>query len=307
MKNTIRIVRILFILTLLILSDGINAQSINTMFTLGVVMPQPSNDFSQEQITKLETKIVQIINNSEGMTVDYTNDFVVYPVISIEESSVVDGGMQNITVTSIEVSLFVKQVSKNFIFSTVSKKIKGSGTNKPKSTSNAINQINVNDKLFVQFLLDAKTKILKYYNENCSSILNSANKLSKQQDYEQSISMLQSVPIACSSCYIKAQENSLEVYKKYQTLLCTKNITKAKNAITLHNYDDAFQSLEIIDPSSTCYPEVKKLIAEISSKVERKEKQELDLEKQRINAEREIAKAYYSRTVKLVNYNILVL
>ena len=299
--------RIALILTFFILNYGSKGQSTNTTFTLGIVMPQPTNDFNQEQITKLETKIVQIVNNSDGMTVDYTNDFVIYPVISVEESNRVEGGMQNITVTSIEVSFFIKQISKNIVFSSVSKKIKGSGNNKAQSISNAISQINVNDRSYVQFLINGKTKILKYYNDNCSSIINTANTLSTEQDYEQSISILQSIPSVCTSCYNQAQEKSLEIYKKYQTLLCTKNIAKAKDAIALNNYDGAFQSLEIIDPNSTFYPEVKKLIAEISSKVERKERQEFDLEKQRINAEKEIAKAYYSRTVKLTNYNILVL
>jgi hypothetical protein len=51
---------------------------------------------------------------------------------------------------------------------------------------------------------------------------------------------------------------------------------------------------------------VEKLIAQISSKVDRKEKQEVELEKQRIDAIKEIGKAYYSNSIKLVKYDVLV-
>jgi chaperonin cofactor prefoldin len=96
------------------------------------------------------------------------------------------------------------------------------------------------------------------------------------------------------------------VYKKYQSILCSQNLTKAKASIAINNYSEALEALEIIDPSSSCYSEVEKLIAQISSKVDRKEKQEVELEKQRIDAIKEIGKAYYSNSIKLVKYDVLV-
>ena len=74
----------------------------------------------------------------------------------------------------------------------------------------------------------------------------------------------------------------------------------------IHSQANALETLEQIDPASSCYNEVEKLITEISQKVDRKEKQEFDLEKERINAVKEIGKAYYSNTIKLVQYNIIV-
>lgn len=282
------------------------AQTENVTFTLGIVMPEPSNDFSPEQIQKLASKITQIINNSNEVTVGYTNDIVVYPIISVDETSVVEGGMQNITVTTIEFSLFVKQISTNLVYNSFSKKIKGSGNNKSQSITNAFSQIKASEETYKQFILISKSKILNYYNENCKTIIQTSNNLLAKQDYEQSISLLQSIPIASTNCYNEAQKKSLEVYKKYQSILCSRNLTKAKAAIATNNYDNALEALEIIDPASTCYPEVQKLITQISSKVDRKEKQELDLEKQRINAIKEIGKAYYSNSIRLIKCNILI-
>src|SRR5688500_11370283 len=117
------------------------AQAPNATLTLGVVVPEPSEEFNQEHIQKLSSKVTQILNNSNEVTVGYTNDIVVYPVISINETGVVEGGLQNITVTSVDFSLFVKQISTNLVYNTFSKKLKGSGNNKAQAISNAFSQI----------------------------------------------------------------------------------------------------------------------------------------------------------------------
>lgn len=292
-----------------------NAQSSGATLTLGVVVPAPSDEFNQEQLTKVTSKITQIINNSNEVTVGYTNDIVVYPVITVNETGVVEGGLQNITVTTLDFSLFVKQISTNLVYNTFSKKIKGSGNNKAQAISNAFSQIKTNDDAYKQFIIASKEKILKFYAENCKAIIQKADNLSAKQDYEQSISLLQSIPDASAGCYSEAQKKSLVVYNKYQTILCSKNITKAKGDIAIKKYEDALAALEVIDPASSCYPEVKKLIAQISSNIERKEQQKVDMEKQRINADvetqrinavKEIARSYYASKVRVVNYNVIV-
>ena len=269
-------------------------------------MPNSSSDFSQEQIQKLESKIIQIINNSNDVMVGYSNDFIVYPIVSIEETNIVEGGLQNLTVTSIDLSLFVKQVSTNVVYNSISKRIKGSGNNKSQSITNAFSQIKTNEESYKQFLSTSKTKITKYYTDNCKKIIQNAENLATKQDYEQSLGIFQSIPNSIENCYNEAQSKSIEIYKKYQSILCSKNLTKAKAAIAINDFPNALETLEQIDPSSSCYNEVKKLITQISQKVDRKEKQELDLEKQRINAIKEIGKAYYSNTIRLIKYNVIV-
>lgn len=203
-----------------------NAQSTN--FTLGIILPVATAEINQVQIQKLETKIAQIINISNEATVGYFNDFVVYPVVSIDETSVVEGGMQNITVSTIDFSLFVKQLSSNLVYNAFSKKLKGSGNNKAQAITNAFNQIKVKDEIYLQFIKTAKAKIFEYYNDNCKLIIKKAGDIAAKQDYEQALGILQSIPSASSSCYNEAQKKSLDVYKKYQTILCTKNVNRQK-------------------------------------------------------------------------------
>lgn len=301
--------RISIFLVLLVIGFIVNieiAKSQSPSFTLGLVMPDPSNEFNLEQIQKLESKITQIINNSNSVFIGYSNDIVVYPILSVEETQVVEGGMENLTVSKVEFSLFIKQISSNLVFNSFSKTLSGSGKTKFLSITNAINQIKTQDNNYQKFILESKDIILKYYTDNCESIIKHAETLSSKQEYEKSISLLQSIPEILSVCYTKAQSKSLEVYKKYQSVLCVQNITKAKAFIATNNYESAIEVLEIIDPTSSCYPEVKKLIDQIASRIDKREKQEFDLEVQRISSIKEIGKAYYSNTIRTIKYNVLV-
>lgn len=277
-----------------------------TDFTIGIIMPDASGEITQSNILKIENKIAQIINNSNEAIIGYSNDFVVYPVVTMDDISVAEGGMQNITVATIDFSLYVKQVSSNLVYNTISRKLKGSGSNKAQAIANALNQIKANDDAYLQFIKVAKSKILKYYSDNCKSLIQKAENLSSKQEYEQALGILQAIPSNIANCYSEAQNKSIDIYKKYQTVLCTKNVNKAKAEIAVNNYAAALEALEMIDPTSNCASEVKKMIAQISSKVDKKDQQEYDLTKLRINAIKEIGKAYYANTIRLVSYNVIV-
>ena len=65
----------------------------STDFTIGIVLPQADGDITLSHIQKLESKIMQLINNSNQAIVGYSNDVVIYPIITVNETSLVEGGM----------------------------------------------------------------------------------------------------------------------------------------------------------------------------------------------------------------------
>jgi len=268
-------------------------------------MPHDSDVLSEIQLKKIESKLIQIINNSGNATFGYSNDFVVYPVISLENTGVVEGGMQNITVATIEVSLFVKQISTNLVYGTVDKKLKGSGNNQALAISNAISQINNTDPVFNQFIAASKNKIVHYYQTNCSAIISQAKSLALKKEYEQAISILYAIPPLIGNCYDESEKLSLTYYLGYQKNLCAKNMQIAQGYMALKEYKEALDAILVIDPSSPCYQDAKKVISQISQKIDIAHKEEMNLESQRIAAVKEIAKAYYSRTIRYVNYYLV--
>ena len=285
--------------------------------TLSVVMPDNDVDMEQTQLSLLETKIIYLVTNNGMAAGNNYSNFVVYPKFSIVESKVVEGGMQNIHVTTCELSLFIKQTDNNLIFSTISKELKGSGSSKIASITNAISQIQANDAAFSEFIEKGKRKIIQYYSSKCSEIISKAENNAKANNYESAIALLMTVPVEANECYKLSQNKSLLYFKAYQNEYCSKLIQEAKLLLSAHNYQSALDKLILVDPRTSCNTEAKTIMENVANKIDNKEKKEWDLkvkmidnnvnlEKARINAIKDIAVAYYKRKPTVIKYNYII-
>lgn len=284
---------------------------------LSVVMPDNVDGLDNSQISKLQTKVTQIVTETGLAATGYNNNFVIYPKFAIYDSNVVESGIQNITVVTADLSLFIKQVDNNLVFSTINKPLKGSGSTKALAITNAISKISISDQDFKTFIETGKQKIFSYYTTKCDDILNIADTYIKRQQYEQAIGLLMSVPEEVSACYSKIQLKAIEVYKAYQTQRCSVLIQKAKTTLASNDYVGALNILSKIDPSASCFIEAQNIAEQAKKKVDADEKKQWDiqmklyddavsLEKQRIEAIKEIAIAYYKSQPTKVTYNYII-
>ena len=308
---------IIIIIILLAFANAVAQSSTDVgKIALSVVMPDNVDGLDASQLSKMETKIIQIVSATGLATSGYNNNFAIYPKFAIYETNTVEGGMQNIIVTTCELSLFIKQVDNNIMFSTVSKTLKGSGTNKEMAITNAISKISINDQQFKVFIENGKRKIIAYYELKCGDIISKSENLANMQDYEQALGLLMMVPEEVS-CYKKVQEKSIKIYKDYQNKKCIIQLQDAKTQLAANNYNDALNTLSQVDPSTSCFKESQMLINNIATKVSIEEKKKWDfkmdvysnnvaLEKQRIDAVKDIAVSYYKSKPTTVNYTYLV-
>jgi len=303
----------------IVLSNNLFGQTTNDVgkIALSVVMPDNVEGLNASQLSKLETKISQIVIASGLAASGYNNNFVVYPKFAIYETNIVEGGMQNITVITSELSLFIKQVDNNLMFSTISKPLKGSGNNKELAITNAIFKIPSNDPEFKTFIETGKTKIIKYYETKCEDIIKKSDGFVKMQKFEEALGLLMSVPEEVASCYNQIQDKSIIAYKEYQTQKCSELIQKAKTTLASNDFVGALNILADIDPSATCFKEAQTIAKTAETKVTAEEKKQWDfqmkqyndevsLEKQRVNAIKDIAVAYYKSQPTTVSYNYIV-
>mgnify|MGYP000843965833 FL=1 len=297
--------KIILFITICVVSQFVKAQSTLEIgkISLSVVMPENVDGLDVSQLSKLETKIIQIVTNSGIGASGNNNSFVIYPKFAIYENNVVEGGMQNIIVVKSELSLFIKQVENNVLFSSISKTISGSGSSKLTAMTNAISKIDINDNDFKTFVETGKGKIIKYYESKCSDIITKSESLVKKQDFEQALGLLMSVPEEVA-CYNKVQDKSIEVYKAYQNQKCKTLIHDVNISVTNNDYSKALETLNLIDPSSTCFKDAQAIMKKIEGKIDAEQKRQLALqmkvyndqvalEKLRINAVKDIAVAYY--------------
>lgn len=308
----------LFMCTLL-LSSQMKAQSSNDIgkIALSVVMPENIEGLNSSQLSMIETKISQIVTSAGLGASGYNNSFIIYPKFAVYETNVVEGDMQNLTVITSELSLFIKQYDNNIMYATISKTLKGSGKTKELALTNAISKIPTNDPEFAKFIETSKTKIVKYYEEKCEDIIKKSDSFVKMQKYEDALGLLMSIPEEVSSCHNQIQLRSITAYKAFQTQKCSEILQKAKTTLAGSDYVGALNILSEIDPSATCFNEAQMIAQKAEDKVTALEKKQWDfqmqqykdgisLEKQRVNAIKDIAIAYYKRKPRTINYNIIV-
>jgi len=245
---------------------------------IGVDMSTCSNELTLNNISKLETKLIQTITISGFSSNGYNKSILISPKFEIYEDSFTQATLQAVHIVKANLTLIVKQKDDNFLFTTMMKEIIGSGSSKEQAISNAIMQINSNDSDIKNFLDSSKEKIYNYYEKNCSNIIKKAELFAKTQQYENSFSCLLAVPVQATSCYDKIETKAVEVYKSYQSQNCRKLLLVAKSQITIKNYSQAIDVLTDIDPSTTCFNEAKILVQSIENKINAEDKKQWDLQ-----------------------------
>lgn len=306
------------IFSMLLVFCNIKAQPSSEVgkIALSVILPENVDGLDISQLSKMESKITQIVTSTGLASSGYNNNFVIYPIFAIYETNVIEGGMQNITVVTCDLSIFIKQVDNNVVFSSISKQLKGSGQNKKTALTNAISKISTNDIEFKTFIKNGKDKIIQYYESKCQDIISKSEGLVKMQDYEQALGLLMTVPEEVS-CYNKVQQKSIEAYKAYQKQKCIVQLQEAKIELASNNYSSALNILSQIDPSTPCFKESLSLVNNAASKIDVEEKKQWDLEmkvynddvaleKQRINAIKDVAVAYYKSKPTTISYTYLI-
>lgn len=281
---------------------NVSAQGVN----LGVAFPQNDTRFDQS-ISKILVNRLQAILNKDDIS-EAGGDFVIIPKTSVLSNDLIESGMKNIYKVEIELTLNVTQLSSNKSFGTISIELKGSGMrNEQAAFKDAISSIKKTNPQLDNFFKTTKQKIIDYYQSNTSAILSQASSIAQQGDYEKAIAMLSSYPVGLKGS-TEVTKKLNQIYDAYRTKNCQQIILEARSAISVKNYSLALDLLSGIDTgSSSCKSEATSLINSINKEVRAKDAQDradrqrreslaADVEKTRLNAAAQVAKAYYQRT-----------
>jgi tetratricopeptide (TPR) repeat protein len=226
--------------------------------------------------------------------------------------------MKNTVSYSIDLGIFVKSVADGRIFSSYSKTLKGIGTNKNTALNNALNDFDPKSKDLYDFYVKTGEKIAKYFESKCDDFISKADSYAKMGKYEEAIGLLMSIPNISSNCFNKVKTKSIEVYKLHLNKTCKSLILTSKAYYTKRDIESAVKTICLIDPTSECFVEANEFLDSIEKDLKENEKEELktklkvyqdqlELEKIRISAIKEIAIAYYSKNPSTFNYFDIVI
>lgn len=303
--------KFVFLIIVIAINSALRAQQNNTikLFNNLEYVISANNNLPSGIADRLYRKVTQLINQTGVAEIGFSTFFVA-PKLDILSESSSEAGMANVYLAECEFYLSINRVSMSenhtggATFASFTKRITGSGLNKNDAIINALNNISSSDKDIVNFISESKQKIEDYFKTNCDDVIKQAERALKINDYSQAIALYFSVP-SSAPCYSKALQRSEGVYVKYVEDECNKKILKLKGFAALAQtqgryYDSAINVIKDLSPASdNCNADAADIIAKIESKLSDQQKQDYDLEKQKLTNKAETDKEMYKAMAEI--------
>jgi hypothetical protein len=323
-------VKILFVILTVCLSN-INAQTLDDFGKIALKVQVTDQKMPDEAKEMLENRMKQIVTHFGIGSMGGNSRFVMEAKADILNKDITATAPRRIS-QKVKITFYTGDVMRQKIFSNVSVTCTGVGTNETKSFIAAINQINPKNENFKTFLEEGKNEIIAYYNTECAQTQKEAQALSERGEYGEAIYRLALIPDVCADCYAKSLElQGIYFTKKIETE-GSALFTQAK-AIWAEqpNSDGAAKIAKLIpriNPQVSFIRDVNAFTGIVSKVVHAQELREWEqkvreyndhvkaaekradrnyqLEKQRIQAYREIAVEYAKNQPKKI-YNTLII
>jgi hypothetical protein len=199
--------------------------------------------------------------SKEGLS-SYYSRYIMWPrvdVLSQEPTATVPV----MYVTELDVTFYIGDNVTQTVYNEISYTVKGVDKKSNKSYFRALKKIKSTNSESIDFINEAKSRIIEFYNSKCDFILEEAKSMAQRKEFDKAIYNATSIPEICKECYMKGQELSVDIFIQKMENECMELIAKAKSAKARDDYDYAARYLSSILPDVSCYDEAQLLLKEI--------------------------------------------
>jgi len=268
---------------------------------ISVYAADNSESFPQGAKAMMENKLTQLLTRNGIAGMDYMGQFILTVTTTPLDKDVIAGPPMKIA-EKMEMNLYIVDALAKTIFSSTSFTVRGLGETENKCYLNAISHMPLQTPAVAKFISEGKQKIIDYYDHEGEALIKKAHFLAKQKSYEEALAIVSLIPQQ-SKNYDAALAAGLEIYQMYLDNECNIYLAAARQAWAAEQNAQgaaaAGEYLANILPDAGCYDDAMELYKEIKGKVlddwkfEMKKYQDgIDLEKQRIDAMRQVGVAY---------------
>ena len=277
-------------------------------FPLMIVVPDQTVELSPMAVTQLTSKIRQAVTlNGMAGGANYSNFCIKANLVEISKQAT--SGLRPLITVTTSMELVVENTRSGEKFSSTTVNLSGAGKNDKMAYMAAISSLNPQNTALQSFMKSAKKKIVNYYDSQTGNIIRQAKTLATQQDFEQALYLLTSIP-TCINNYDAVEAAILSTFQTFVNQDCTAKINKARHAWNASQDREgakiAGAYLAAINPAAQCYDDAMELADEIRQRIgeewewakdlkdfgKEMARSQVELEKIRIEAARAIGEAY---------------
>jgi hypothetical protein len=249
----------------------------------------------------LESKLTRIITENDG-NVGYANGpLCLLAKFNLLEKDIV-GGAPAVISQRLNITFYIANIVDRKVIASTDVEVQAAGQSDAQLYTAAIRQLNPQNKKLRAFMAAGREKALAYYDNNADAIIKRAQQLASMKDYEEALYLLTGAP-ECSKSIDKYMNACRPVFQAYIDDRCHEYLIKAQTVwAAAQNSEGARKAgvfLTEIYPEASCYGEAAKLLEEMRNRIGeewdlklRRYDDSVSLEKQRINAWREVGSAF---------------
>ncbi|MEO7283127.1 hypothetical protein [Gelidibacter sp.] len=287
--------------------------------TLAAYVPEQIDKMPDAARSILANKLNQIVTQSGMGGSAYNERFIITANVNVINKDLT-ATAPPMTAFVLEVTLYIGDGIVGTKFSSTSISAKGVGENETKAYISALKGISPSNSSIQNFVENGKSKIIEYYNSKCDFIIKEAQALVSQNQYDEAIFRLTSVPEVCKDCYDKCMDAVGPIYQKQIDKACKSKLMDATNAWNasqdIYGADIAGGILGQIDSNAACYKEALTLSNKIAQRVKeidqrdwkfqlKQQQDNIDVKKETMKAARDIGVAYGNgQKSNTITYNV---
>ena len=170
-------------------------------------------------------------------------------------------------VTELDVTFYIGDNKTQTIFAENNYTVKGVGSNKDKSYFNALKKVKSTNDESLNFIKEAKNRIIEIFSSNCEIIISESLKMAERNEFDKAINNLMSIPSVCYECHNNAQKVAVDIFSSKQEYECGQNITNASAAILKDDFDLAIDIISKIYPDVSCYSDAQEILSNIDNEM----------------------------------------
>jgi hypothetical protein len=266
--------------------------------------------------SNLENKLNQI-STRYGMGASELMPRFIITANVVVQSKDITATAPPMTALTVDFTLYIGDGIEGKVYASTSVSGKGVGENETKAYTAALRSLDPGNKRIQQFMEEGKRKIIAYYNSRCDIIIKEAQMLQSQNRFDEAIYVLMCIPDVCLDCYNKAMDAIGPIFKEKIDWECKAKVNAARNVwsagLNRRAADEAARILLTIDPEAACFEDAVGLTGEIAKRIlaidgrewDFKLKKEIDLERDRIKAWRDVGIAWGTNQPKNIVYKSL--
>ena len=252
----------------------------------------PDENLSVEAAKQLESKLIQMVTANGIGGLGGNPRYVLAPEVNLLKKEVTSTAPVRHLITY-DITFYVADIILGTVFASSNIQATGVGDSETLAFLAAFSDLKPTDAKFQQMLSDAQNKIVAYYQEHGTELINEAKMLSAKGDYAEAMALLGSIPTEVGDVYESAIQLMDELLPKYLENECGLILSQFQAALGNQKNGvnkEAMAYYAMIPANSSCKAEADAAYKEYKAQLSAEDQREWDRESAQIQSDNEFRK-----------------